>query len=187
MQATERDPQKAEEFKKVGNKAFTDHKFLKALDAYTSAIESDSTQAVYFSNRAFCHLKLENYGSALEDSSRAIELDKNYSKVRIPSSVACPRALTRACRTGLLSAGVCVHVAVEVSRCGEGLQERTSIRCCIVLSFAVAYQAVRLSPKDKDTAVKLKECSALVFQQGFAKAIQTCASCSCCASHAFRA
>ena len=32
-------------------------------------------------NRAFAHIKLENYGSALEDSTVAIQYSPNYAKV----------------------------------------------------------------------------------------------------------
>jgi len=32
------------------------------------------------SNRAFCHIKLENFGSAIDDATRAIELDPTYTK-----------------------------------------------------------------------------------------------------------
>ena len=36
--------------------------------------------AVYFSNRAYAHMKLENYGLAIADSDEAIKLDPNYAK-----------------------------------------------------------------------------------------------------------
>jgi serine/threonine-protein phosphatase 5 len=36
--------------------------------------------AIYYSNRANCHIKLENFGLALQDANKAIEIDKNYDK-----------------------------------------------------------------------------------------------------------
>lgn len=50
------------------------------MDCYSDAIDLDDANAVYFANRAFCHLKLENYGSAQQDASKAIELDPDYAK-----------------------------------------------------------------------------------------------------------
>ncbi|CAD7957807.1 unnamed protein product [Amoebophrya sp. A25] len=36
--------------------------------------------AICYSNRAFCHIKLENFGSAIMDAERACEVDPTYSK-----------------------------------------------------------------------------------------------------------
>jgi serine/threonine-protein phosphatase 5 len=44
------------------------------------AIELSPRQPAYYSNRAFCELKLEEYGSALMDADRAIELDRTFIK-----------------------------------------------------------------------------------------------------------
>lgn len=38
---------------------------------------------MYWANRAFAHTKLEEYGSAISDATKAIELDPRYSKVRL--------------------------------------------------------------------------------------------------------
>jgi hypothetical protein len=35
---------------------------------------------IYYSNRAFCHIKLENYGSAILDAGRAIKVNPGFSK-----------------------------------------------------------------------------------------------------------
>lgn len=48
---------------------------------YTKAISIDPQNAVYFANRAFAHIKLEEYGSAVADASQAIEIDSTYAKV----------------------------------------------------------------------------------------------------------
>ena len=57
------------------------HKFQEASDFYTKAIELDPTNAVFFANRSLGNLKLEMYGLALDDASKAIELDRSYLKV----------------------------------------------------------------------------------------------------------
>lgn len=60
---------------------FLGHKYSQAIDLYTQAIELNSENAVYWANRAFAHTKLEEYGSAIQDATKAIEIDSKYSKV----------------------------------------------------------------------------------------------------------
>lgn len=61
---------------------FSAHKYSQAIDLYTQAIEANNDNAVYWANRAFAHTKLEEYGSAILDSTKAIEIDPKYSKVK---------------------------------------------------------------------------------------------------------
>ncbi|MBA0821346.1 hypothetical protein Goarm_018210, partial [Gossypium armourianum] len=63
----------AEEIKVQANEAFKAHKYGQAIDLYTQAIELNSQNAVYWANRAFAHTKLEEYGSAIQDATKAIE------------------------------------------------------------------------------------------------------------------
>lgn len=86
----------AEKLKADGNKYFSERNYAKALAAYTEAIDissegeeddADSLDSldgvkprspnpniqIYYANRAFCHIKMENFGSALLDSNKAIE------------------------------------------------------------------------------------------------------------------
>jgi len=60
---------------------FSERKFAHAIDLYTQAIELNGQNAVYLANRAFAHLRLEEYGSAILDATKAIEVDPKYSKV----------------------------------------------------------------------------------------------------------
>ncbi|RAL38912.1 hypothetical protein DM860_015273 [Cuscuta australis] len=71
---------KAEQFKLLANESFKAHKFAEAIDLYTRAIESDGQNAVYWANRAFAHTKLKEYGPAVHDASKAIEVDPKYAK-----------------------------------------------------------------------------------------------------------
>lgn len=59
------------------------HKYSHAIDLYTQAIELNGENAVYWANRAFAHTKLEEYGSAILDATKAIEIDPKYSKARL--------------------------------------------------------------------------------------------------------
>lgn len=51
-----------------------------AVEGYTAAITHDPTNPVYWSNRAFAHIRQENFGSAIQDATQALELDSSYAK-----------------------------------------------------------------------------------------------------------
>lgn len=72
--------QKAEELKLRANDAFKANKFSQAVELYDQAIDLNGSNAVYWANRAFAHTKLEEYGSAVQDATKAIEIDPKYSK-----------------------------------------------------------------------------------------------------------
>uniref|UniRef100_H2Z6Q5 Serine/threonine-protein phosphatase n=1 Tax=Ciona savignyi TaxID=51511 RepID=H2Z6Q5_CIOSA len=71
---------RAEKFKEEANQLFKDKKYEEAVELYTRAIEANPKSSVYHANRSFAHLRLENYGFALEDASTAIACDKKYIK-----------------------------------------------------------------------------------------------------------
>lgn len=84
---------KAEKFKADGNQHFKAQQYAKALCLYAEAIdisEGDEEDClmdwanpnlhVYYTNRAFCHIKMENFGSAIADASKAIELKGDFPK-----------------------------------------------------------------------------------------------------------
>ncbi|KAJ0964839.1 hypothetical protein J5N97_025977 [Dioscorea zingiberensis] len=74
--------ERAEEIKLLANEAFKANKFSQAIELYSQAIEHNGLNAVYWANRAFAHTKLEEYGSAVQDATKAIEIDPKYSKVK---------------------------------------------------------------------------------------------------------
>ena len=65
----------------------SDKKFEDAIGYYSRAIELNPNVAVYYGNRSFAYLKMESYGYALIDASKALELDRTYIKVRCSLSV----------------------------------------------------------------------------------------------------
>lgn len=91
---------RAEIAKGEGNEWFKRNNYAKALIYYTDAIDLGEPDAaedsldsldgleseqspnlqVYYANRAFCHIKMENYGSAIADATRAIELKPEFTK-----------------------------------------------------------------------------------------------------------
>jgi len=54
--------------------------YAKAVDGYSDAIRLDPSNPVYWSNRAFAHIRMEEFGAAIADATEAIELDKTYAK-----------------------------------------------------------------------------------------------------------
>ena len=68
---------KAEQLKEQGNKCFAAGNYQQAISYFTQAIKL-SENAIYYSNRAACYLKLSNYSQALADATRATKLDPNY-------------------------------------------------------------------------------------------------------------
>ncbi|KAK5073505.1 Palmitoyl-protein thioesterase 1 [Lithohypha guttulata] len=61
--------------KDKGNKAFKEHDWPTAIDFYTKAIEKVGTDPAFYSNRAQANIKLEAYGYAIADATKALELD----------------------------------------------------------------------------------------------------------------
>ncbi len=51
------------------------------MEYYTRAIDVNPLVAAYYGNRSFSYLKSEFYGSALNDASKALEVDRKYVKV----------------------------------------------------------------------------------------------------------
>ena len=73
----------AEKYKAEGNTFFGTNKFIEALEKYTQAIDlkvETKNNAIYYSNRAYVHLKLENFGSAIQDANTAIKIDPEFAK-----------------------------------------------------------------------------------------------------------
>jgi len=92
----------AEKAKNEGNEHFKRNEYAQALTAYSLAIDLSESEdddddsgldsldgvssepnpsiQIYYANRAFCHIKMENYGFALMDSTKAIEAKEDFPK-----------------------------------------------------------------------------------------------------------
>lgn len=77
---TEDEIKEAEELKKEGNAAFSAQEYPKAIALFTRAIRTNPQVSVYWGNRAMARMKLEEYGGAILDCSKAIELDEGNVK-----------------------------------------------------------------------------------------------------------
>lgn len=70
----------AERFKVQGNEFIAANKPEKALECYSQAINLDSSNAIYFSNRAAAYSMLGDHFNALEDAKKSCNLNPNYAK-----------------------------------------------------------------------------------------------------------
>uniref|UniRef100_A0A3B4G5R1 E3 ubiquitin-protein ligase CHIP n=1 Tax=Pundamilia nyererei TaxID=303518 RepID=A0A3B4G5R1_9CICH len=71
----------AQELKEQGNRLFLSRKYLEAAACYTKAIVRVSPSIpAYYTNRALCYVKLQQYDKALADCRQALELDSQSVK-----------------------------------------------------------------------------------------------------------
>ncbi|XP_062174856.1 E3 ubiquitin-protein ligase CHIP isoform X1 [Alnus glutinosa] len=70
----------AEQLRQDGNFYFKKDRFGAAIDAYTEAITLCPNVPVYWTNRALCHRKRNDWPKVEEDCRRAIELNNNSVK-----------------------------------------------------------------------------------------------------------
>eukprot|EP00568_Trieres_chinensis_P013279 CAMPEP_0183317252 /NCGR_PEP_ID=MMETSP0160_2-20130417/57408_1 /TAXON_ID=2839 ORGANISM="Odontella Sinensis, Strain Grunow 1884" /NCGR_SAMPLE_ID=MMETSP0160_2 /ASSEMBLY_ACC=CAM_ASM_000250 /LENGTH=564 /DNA_ID=CAMNT_0025483235 /DNA_START=40 /DNA_END=1731 /DNA_ORIENTATION=+ len=66
--------------KDKGNAALQAGHPLEAVRHYSDALDHTPTNAVILSNRALAYIKVENYGLAITDATRAVEADPSYAK-----------------------------------------------------------------------------------------------------------
>lgn len=77
---TDEDKAEAERLKNEGNDLMKAEKYEEALKCYSSAIQLDRKNAIYYCNRAASYSKLNNHKAAIDDCHTAIDIDPNYSK-----------------------------------------------------------------------------------------------------------
>eukprot|EP01114_Cavostelium_apophysatum_P002881 TRINITY_DN1258_c0_g1_i1.p1 TRINITY_DN1258_c0_g1~~TRINITY_DN1258_c0_g1_i1.p1 ORF type:complete len:254 (-),score=68.98 TRINITY_DN1258_c0_g1_i1:73-834(-) len=70
----------AEKYKMEGNNRLAEKQYAKAVESYTRAINIDSTNAIYYSNRAAANSHLGKHQEAINDCQASIALKPDYSK-----------------------------------------------------------------------------------------------------------
>uniref|UniRef100_A0A8C5B675 E3 ubiquitin-protein ligase CHIP n=1 Tax=Gadus morhua TaxID=8049 RepID=A0A8C5B675_GADMO len=75
MSASPEKSSTAQELKEQGNRLFLCRKYQEAATCYSKAINRNPSVAVYYTNRALCHVKLQQHDKALADCKHALELD----------------------------------------------------------------------------------------------------------------
>lgn len=79
--ASKMNPQKqAEILKDQGNMCFKKDRLAAAIEAYTQAITLCSNVPVYWTNRALCHRRRNEWGNVEDDCKKALELDNSSVK-----------------------------------------------------------------------------------------------------------
>ncbi len=54
--------------------------YNEAIKYYAKAIELNQNNAIFYANRAFAYYNIKKYGNCIEDASRGIEINKQYTK-----------------------------------------------------------------------------------------------------------
>ncbi len=80
--------EKAIGFKKIGNDHYKNGDYLKSIESYSSGIgicplRCGNDRAILFGNRAAAYVQLSNNTMAIQDCSKALELDPKYIKVAL--------------------------------------------------------------------------------------------------------
>nr|CAD1842223.1 unnamed protein product [Ananas comosus var. bracteatus] len=140
---TNSNAERAEELKLLANEAFKANKFSQAIELYSQAIELNDKNAVYWANRAFAHIKREEYGSAVQDATKAIEIDPQYSK----------KLECYFCRVTYRRGAA----YLAMGKFKEALKDFQQVK--------------RIRPNDPDATRKLKECEKAVQKIRFEEAI----------------
>ncbi|CAI2166285.1 14569_t:CDS:1 [Funneliformis geosporum] len=72
--------ERAESHKTKGNTQFSKKDYDSAVREYSAAIAQNPRNAVYYTNRALCYLKLKKYDNVILDCENAISIDANSVK-----------------------------------------------------------------------------------------------------------
>mmetsp|Transcript_8030 Transcript_8030/g.19753 ORF Transcript_8030/g.19753 Transcript_8030/m.19753 type:complete len:256 (+) Transcript_8030:144-911(+) len=70
----------AEEYKALGNEAFSKKDFKTAIEFYTKAILQEPSNHIFFSNRSASHAGLQDWESAIKDAKECIRLNPEFIK-----------------------------------------------------------------------------------------------------------
>ena len=74
------DKAQAEKHKQMGNAHMSSKNYDEAIESYNKAITLDTTNAVYYSNRAAAHSSKGDHLSAIGDAEQAISVDPQFIK-----------------------------------------------------------------------------------------------------------
>ncbi|KAH7881164.1 uncharacterized protein C8R40DRAFT_21713 [Lentinula edodes] len=72
--------ERVKKLKEEGNKLFAQKQYVAAAEKYTEALQLGGDNAVLYSNRAACRLKMKTYLDAESDATKATEIDPGFSK-----------------------------------------------------------------------------------------------------------
>eukprot|EP01127_Copromyxa_protea_P018212 TRINITY_DN5676_c0_g1_i1.p1 TRINITY_DN5676_c0_g1~~TRINITY_DN5676_c0_g1_i1.p1 ORF type:complete len:461 (-),score=90.58 TRINITY_DN5676_c0_g1_i1:22-1404(-) len=70
----------AVELKEKGNEAVRTKNWSEAISLFTKAIQLDTTNEVFYSNRSLAHVGLKQYNHALEDAKKVVDLKPEWGR-----------------------------------------------------------------------------------------------------------
>eukprot|EP00112_Aurelia_sp_Birch-Aquarium-sp1_P000557 Seg1053.9 transcript_id=Seg1053.9/GoldUCD/mRNA.D3Y31 product="STIP1-like and U box-containing protein 1" protein_id=Seg1053.9/GoldUCD/D3Y31 len=70
----------AAELKEQGNRLFAARQYEDAVGCYSKAISRNPSLAAYYTNRALCYLKMQNWTKVVSDCQKALEIDPKTVK-----------------------------------------------------------------------------------------------------------
>ena len=76
------------EHKDRGNKLFKENKLTEAVAEYSQAIMGDRHDPFFYSNRALCYIKLNQFEAALSDATSASDIDPTDTKFQYRAAMA---------------------------------------------------------------------------------------------------
>jgi len=79
----EKKKQSAIQLKDQGNDLFKNGDYDGSIDLYTQAIQADSTNPSYFSNRGLAYSKVKRYEQAVQDYNTSLSLDDTQVKIYV--------------------------------------------------------------------------------------------------------
>ena len=66
--------------KEIGNEAYKNKEYLKAINYYSKAIQYNPQDPNFYSNRALCYFNMENFKECVRDCDLAIDLNPSFVK-----------------------------------------------------------------------------------------------------------
>lgn len=78
--------ERADTYKRIGNAAFREQNFEKAITYFTKALEHRKDSSVLWNNRALSYMKLSLYEKALEDCEWALKINESNLKALLNSA-----------------------------------------------------------------------------------------------------
>ena len=70
---------------RLSNQACQNGHYAKAVSLYSDALQLDPTNHILYSNRSAAYVKMGQFAQALQDATKARELNPNWPKVNIIS------------------------------------------------------------------------------------------------------
>jgi len=72
--------EKSTESKNLGNECFKDRKYVESLQHYGEALKRNPKDHSIYHNRATVYMKMVEFGMAVKDLNKCLEMDSNYVK-----------------------------------------------------------------------------------------------------------